>query len=177
MAQEAVQALEGLPKLLENFGQAIAKMDEEMAKNGLSTILKMAKAGPALAEELGLSSDQVMQIIDLLIARTMRIAAAEVVVRGDVSVRTSLEAAGQLVVGFQPWVSLSASGGYSRQTGEHWGSEIRLSMAALPPDNQMIADFITRFQEREAPADPTAIDFMRDLLPELKDFFNKDDVA
>jgi len=172
MAEEAVAALQGLPKLLNDFGQAIADMDESMAKNGLKTVLKMAAAGPALAQELGLTNDQVMEIINILVARTMRVGAAEVIVRGDVSVRTSLEVAGKIEVGFQPWVSFAASGGYSRQTGEHWGSEIRLSMAALPVDNQMIADFIQRFQDREGTPNPNAIDFIRDLLPEIKGFFN-----
>lgn len=171
MAGEAVQSLEGLPKLLAGFADAVAKMDEGMATSGLKTILKMAKAGPALAQDLGLSADQVMEIINLLVARTMRIGAAEILVRGDVSVRTSLEVAGALQVGFQPWVSFEASGGYARQTGEHWGSEIRLSMAALPPDNQIIADFIQRFQERGAVPDPSAIDFIRDLLPEIQELF------
>lgn len=176
MAGEAVVALDGLPKLLSELAGAVAKMDQAMAKSGLETILQMAEAGPALAQELGLSNDQVMEIINLLIARTFRVAAAEVLVRGDISVRSSLEVAGQLSVGFAPYVSFSASGGYGKQTAEHWGSEIRLSLAALPTDAKIVADFIQRFQERAAPSDPSAIDFMRDLLPELKEFFKSDGI-
>lgn len=171
MADEAVQAIEGLPKLLGGYADALIEMDAGMAKSGLKTVLKMAAAGPALADELGLSSDQVMELINLLLARTLRVGAAEIIVRGDVSLRTSLEVGGTVSIGFQPWVSLQATGGYARQNGESWGSEIRLSMAALPLDNQMIADFIQRFQEREGTPDPAAIDFIRDLLPELKELF------
>lgn len=171
MAGEGVSALKGLPDLLKDFAIAIAIMDQEMAKSGLETILKMAEAGPALAQELGITNDQVMEIINILIARTMRVAASEVIVRGDVSVRTSLEATGKVEVGFAPYVSFQAAGGYSRQTGEHWNSELRVSMAALPPDTKIIADFIQRFQEREGTPNPDAINFIRDLLPEIKEFF------
>lgn len=176
MAGEAVNALTGLPKILKDFALAIAEMDKSMAKAGLETVLKMAEAAPSLAQELGLQPEQTMQIIDLLVARTMRVGAAEVIIRGDVSVRASLEVAGKIEVGFAPYVAFSASGGYGRQTSEHWGSEIRLSMAALPPDTKLIAEFVQRFQEREGTPKPEAIDFMRDLLPELKEFFKpKDD--
>lgn len=175
MAGEGVAALQGLPELLKDFALAIAAMDKEMAKSGLQTILKMAEAAPALAEELSLSPDQTMEIVKLLVARTMRIGAAEVIIRGDVNVRTSLEAGGGIEVGFAPYVSFQATGGYARHTGENWGSEIRLAMAAVPPDTKMIADFLTRFQEREGTPNPEAIDFIRDLLPELKDFFGDSD--
>jgi len=171
MAGEAVDALRGLPALLRNFALAIAEMDKEMSKSGLETVLAMAEAGPALAQDLGITNAQVMEILNILVARTMRVAAAEVIIRGDVNVRTSLEVGAKLEVGFAPYVSLGVTGGYARQTGENWGSEVRLSMAALPPDTKMIADFIQRFQEREGTPNPEAIDFIRDLLPELREFF------
>jgi len=171
MADEAIQSVEGLSNLLRGYALALAEMDAGMGKSGLATVLEMAKAGPMLAEELGITSDQAMEIINLLVARTLRIGAAEITVRGDVSLRTSFEVGAKLSVGFEPWISLGLSGGYASQTGESWGSEIRLSIAALPPDKSMIADFIKRFQEREGTPDPQAIDFIRDLLPELKEMF------
>ena len=171
MAGAAISGLEGLPMLLSGLAKSAGELDQEMGKNGLRTIAKFAKLAPALQEELGLSSDQILQILELMIPKSLRVAFAEILVRGDVSVRQSLEVEAGLKVGFMPYVSLSAAGAFARQSSEQWGSEVRITMAALTPDTQLISDFVRRAQERDAPDGADELDFLGDLLPVLKEIF------
>ena len=150
MAGEAIKGLSGLPELLMGLAMAAGELDQEMGKNALKTLKKYADVIPVFKAEFGdnFNADMAMSILELLIPKSMRVAFAEVLVRGDVSLRQNIEVEAGLKVGFAPYVSLNAAGAYHRTTSEAWGSEVRVTLAALTPDSNLLSEFVKRAQER-----------------------------
>lgn len=174
MANEVLAPIEGLPGMLTGIGLAIAETDKQMAKNQLRNILELAKAGGMLAEELGLSPEQIMTVFQTLVTRSMRAGAAEIVLKGDVSLSSRFQVEAGLSVSFTPYFALNAAGSYSSVTNQAWGAEVRVSLAVLPEDPKLVADFIQRFQERVT-SDPDFLNTaLGDVYPLLKEILGDD---
>jgi hypothetical protein len=175
MAGNAIVGLAGLPELLKGLANAAGELDKEFAQDAIVSLKKYAEVLPVLKEQLGdkFDADLAMRILELLIPKSLRVAFAEVLVRGDVSVRQDMEVEAGLKVGFAPYVSLSAAGSYHKATSEQWGSEVRVTLAALTPDNALLADFVRRAQEREA-KDPNELKFLESAYPIILEIFGSD---
>ena len=172
MAGEAIAGLSGLPDLLEGLANAAGELDQEMGKNALKMLKQYSEVVPILKEQLGekFDSDMALSILEMLIPKSLRVAFAEILVRGDVSVRQNIEVEAGLKVGFTPYVALNAAGAYHRSSSEAWGSEIRVTLAALPPDSALLGEFIRRAQERPA-KDPDVLTHLTDIFPIITAIF------
>lgn len=171
MANEVLAPIEGLPAMLTGLGLAIAETDKKMAQNQLLNILQLAKAGKLLAAELGFTADQIMTIFQTLVTRSLRCGAAEIVIKGDVSLSKRLQVEAGLAVSFTPFFALNAAGAYTSNTNQAWGAEVRVSLAVLPEDPKLVADFIAKFQDRIT-ADPKFLQSaLGDIYPLVKDLF------
>ena len=175
MAGNAIAGLSGLPELLKGMANAAGELDKEMAQDAIVTLEKYAEVVPVLKEQLGdkFDANLAMTILELLIPKSLRVAFCEVLVRGDVNVREDFEVEAGLKVGFAPYVSLSAAGAYHKSTSEQWGSEVRVTLAALSTDPQLLADFVRRAQERPA-KDPKEINLLESAFPIIMEIFGGD---
>ena len=169
MANEVLSPIEGLPGMLTGIGVAIADTDKAMAINQLNNILELAKVGGLLATDLGMTSDQVMSIVQMLVTRSLRAGAAEIIVKGDVSLSKRFELEAGMSVSFTPFFALNAAGAYSSNTNQAWGAEVRVSLAILPEDPALISEFIARFQERETKDPEFLQQALGDIYPLIKE--------
>jgi|GEM_PF-2606247 len=174
MSNEAVSALKGLPALLTGLALSVAETDAALSKVQIERLVAVAKYLPKLKDELDLSAEQAFALVQGLLHQTMRTATTEIVARGDVSVRTSLDVSADLTVGFAPYVGLTAHGAYGKQTAESWGCEVRSVLACTPADAEMVALIVGRAQERAA-SDPEAPSFLKEMLPDLVALLGKKD--
>jgi len=175
MSNEAIAGLAGLPELLLGLAKAAGDLDQEMCNNALATLQKYAELIPILKESLGDSFDSkvALQLLDTLIPKTLRVSLAEILVRGDISVRQNIEVGGGITAGFAPYVALTLSGAYHRETFEGWGSEVRVSLAAVPTDPELVAELIRRAQEREAKDPAKLSEYLSDVYPVITELFGK----
>lgn len=173
MADEVIAPIEGLPGLLTGVGLAIAETDKQMAKNQLKNVLTLAKAASQLSEQLGLTPEQVMELFKSLNTRTLRAGAAEMVIKGDVSVARRVEVEGGLAVRFAPFASLNLAGAYSSNTTQTWGAEVRVSLAVLPEDDKLAAEYLQRFQERTTADTQWLEQVLPDIYPLLKEIITE----
>ncbi len=173
MANEVIAPIEGLPGLLTGIGLGIAETDKQMALNQLKNVLTMAKVAAQLSESLNLGPEQVMDIFKTLNSRSLRTGAAEVVIKGDVSVARRLGVEGGLAIRFAPIAALNLAGSYSSSTTQAWGAEVRVSMAILSEDDKLAAEFIQRFQEREIKEPELLAQILPDIYPLLKEILSE----
>ena len=174
MANEVLAPIEGLPGMLTGIGLAIAETDRQMANNQLKNVLKLAKVGGLLSGELGLTPEQVMTVVQTLVTRSLRTGAAEIVIKGDVSLSKRFEVEAGMSVSFTPFFALNAAGSYSNVTNQAWGAEVRISLAVLPEDPQLVAEFVQRFQERESNDPEFLQQALGDVYPLLKEILGDD---
>jgi len=174
VANEVLAPIEGLPGMLTGIGLAIAETDKAMAANQLKNILELAKVGGLLAQDLGMTPEQVMSIVQLLVTRSMRAGAAEIVLKGDVSLSKRFEVEAGMSVSFTPFFALNAAGSYSSVTNQAWGAEVRVSLAVLPEDPKLVAEFIQRFQERETNDPEFLQQALGDVYPLIKEILGDD---
>jgi len=173
MSNEAIDGLANLPELLDGLSEAAGKLDAKMAANALATLEQFGQLIPILKENLGESFDAkvAMQLLDQLLPRALRISLAEILVRGDIAVRENIEAEAGLTAGFSPYVSFTAAGAYHQSASEAWGTEVRVTLAAVPADKELIAEIMRRAQERDAKDPSDLAPFLQDVYPIITELF------
>lgn len=167
---DLMKSLKGTGDVLSALAKNTIELDQKMAAASILDMQTVAQLFAVLKTELGenLDADLAMKVLDRISPNTMRMATAEFTVRGDVSTTQDIEVEAGVKIDFVPYVGAALSGAYSRKDSENWGAEVRMTMAALPKDGTLLADFVRRAQERPAP-EPKQLGFLESVLPVLKE--------